>query len=577
MSKNQITNIPEVKDLQPTNKNKSVGNKINTFIKDSALPKLSILFEDYGKTFLLFVAIIILLFIFIGSVVKFQDKKAKEPVKQNIPANLEINPELDNDLAYAGFSDSYKDLGFKARVQTSNNTIDKIQIYNEQTLIDIQSLTFIKPADNKGLDPTLPEVIGEESTTEFLALKDRKFSLSSPVKDEEKKSSYYKLLDISTLQNKGGVQTLAYQYPVLAPLNKAENQVSKSEISITIKNSGLDETQTKLELNKAKTVIESLDRVDKKEVFIDSGNKIEIEKLFTENQTKFVQSPLLKYRFYIPDGYILKSDDKINKVYIGNDKSTLEITKRDNQTENFNTKIPNIILVGTSKALRPASVSEVEENEFKMPLYGGEGKSRTVDVSKDSNTKNHNLLINYVFKFNQSVDSLRKSVTDFDTIVSSISENKPPSGTCELLKGQAIPFKSPFCGKELEWTQINQGFVQGHKAIDLVPNAKYSKENPQFMRDKKEYFYATCDGKIRNYQDRESKSNVFEIQCKEPDFKVQYWHDQESFWQWSGDVKAGEILGVMGDSGNAENGKHLHYVIEKAGVRQDPLQLIKNQ
>jgi hypothetical protein len=578
MSKNQNNNNlnPKITDLQPTDKSKSVGNRVNSFIKDTALPKMSILFEDYGKTILLVVTMIIVVFIFLGSVIKFQDKKAKELVNQNIPTSLEVNPELDNDLAYAGFSANYKDLGFKARVQTSNGTSDKVQIYNDRSMIDIQSFTFVKPADNRGANPALPEVVGEKLVAEYLALKDRKFSLSTPIRDEEKKVGTYKLLDLSSVQNKGGVQFIAYQYPILAPLNKPETQVSKSEISISIKYDGLDDEKVKIELEKVKNIIQSLDRVDKKEVFIDSSNKPDIDKLFNENQNKFVQSPLLKYKFYVPDGYALRSDDKINKVYISNEKSTLEITKRDNQTENFNTKMPNTIMVGTSKAVRPASVSEIEENLFKMPLYGGEGKSRTVDVSKDSTNKNHNLLINYVFKFNQSVDSLRKSISDFDIIVSSISENKPPSGSCELLKSQSIPFKSPFCGKELDWTQINKGFDGEHKAIDLVPNNKYTKDNPQFGRDKKEYFYATCDGKIRNYQDKETKANVIEIQCKEPDFKVQYWHDQESFCKWNGDVKAGEILGIMGETGNSENGKHLHYLIEKAGVRQDPLQLIKN-
>jgi len=73
--------------------------------------------------------------------------------------------------------------------------------------------------------------------------------------------------------------------------------------------------------------------------------------------------------------------------------------------------------------------------------------------------------------------------------------------------------------------------------------------------------------KIREYR------NVIEIQYDELDFKVQYWHDQESFWKWSGEVKLGEIIGIMGETGNSENGKHLHYIIEKAGVRQDSLQL----
>ena len=162
----------------------------------------------------------------------------------------------------------------------------------------------------------------------------------------------------------------------------------------------------------------------------------------------------------------------------------MEITRRDNQTEAFNTRISNIIQVSTSKALRPASISDVEENIFKLPLYGNDGKDRTVNVSKDSNAKNHNLLINYIFNFDQSVDNLRKTINDFDLVVASITDNPSPSGNCELLKGQAIPFKSPFCGRELEWTKINQEFKSDHKAIDIVPNSEYAKSNPQYLRDK---------------------------------------------------------------------------------------------
>ena len=568
---------PKRKDLKIIEGSKSFITKINIFTKDKILPRLPILFEDYGKTILLVITISLITTVLLSSVFKFQDKKIKEPLSQDLPTSLEVNPVLDNDLVYAGFTANYKDLGFKSKIEASNNTTDKIQIYNDKSSIDIQSKTFAKPNSNTGFNPALPELVGEKSVVEYLSLKDKKFSLSTPIIDEEKKASVYKLLDLSTVQNRGAGQTIAYQYPILAPKNKPDNKISKSEISFFIKNENTSEEQKKIELEKIKKIIQSLDRVDKKEIFIDSGNKVDIDKLFGENQNKFVQSQLLKYKLFIPDGYSLKSDDKVNKIYISKDKNTLEITKSTTPTENFNSRIPNTILVGTSKAVRPASIQEIEDGVFKMPIYGIEGKARTFDVAKDSNNKNHNLLINYMFQSGQSVDSLRKAVSDFDVIVSSIAENKPPSGTCELLKGQAIPFKSPFCGKELEWTQINKEFTSEHKAIDLVPNNRYTKNNAQYGRDKKEYFYATCDGKIRNHQDRESKANVIEIQCKEPDFKVQYWHDQESFWRWNGEVKAGEVIGIMGETGNSENGNHLHYVIEKAGVRQDPLQLIKNQ
>lgn len=562
-------------DLKLSDKSVPIKNGLNIFLKNKAIPRLSILFEDYGKTIIFTIVAIVVATLLLNSVFKIKDKQKSEIIQSLTPAFLEINPSLDNDLAYAGFTANYKELEYKARIQTSSDSIDKIQIYNETTLIDVKTYTFYKPADNKGSDASLMEMVEANNPAEYLALKDRKFALSSPLINNQTKASDYKLIDSVAVNTSSG-QMYPFQYPIFAPLSKIEKQLSKAEISISIKTENLNQDQINQNLDSVKKIISSLDRVDKKEIFIDSTNKQDIDKLFADNQSKFVQSPLLKYRFYIPDGYTLKSDDKINRIFITNDKSTLEIIKRDNQTENFNLKKPNIIQVGTSKAVRPASITEIEESIFKMPIFGLEGKTRTFDVSKESNNKNHNLLVNYNFKFNQSLDDLRKTTNDFDIILSSISDNKAPGGGCEILKGQLIPFKSPFCGSSLDWTQINKAFLDDHKAIDLVPNNQYSKSNSQYQNDKKEYFYATCDGKIRTFQDLESKANVIEIQCKESDFKVQYWHDQESFWKWNGDIKAGEIIGIVGETGNSENGKHLHYIIEKAGVRQDPLQLIKN-
>ena len=571
----QKENQIKLHDLKLSDKSVPIKNSLNIFLKNKAVPKLFIFFEDYGKTIIFTIVVLVVATLLLNSVFKIKDKQKSEIIQSLTPTSLEINPSLDNDLTYAGFTASYKELEYKARIQTSSDSIDKIQIYNETTLIDVKTYTFYKPADNKGSDASLMEMVEANNPAEYLALKDKKFALSSPVINNQTKASNYKLIDSVAVNTPSG-QMYPFQYPILAPLSKIEKQLSKAEISISIKTENLNQDQINQNLDSAKKIISSLDRVDKKEIFIDSSTKGDLDKLFNDNQSKFIQSELLKYKIYIPDGYTLKADDKINRIFITNDKSTLEIIKRDNQTDNLSIKTPNVIQVGNSKAFRPASISEIKENLYKLPVYGNEGKSRTVDVSKDNVSKNHNLLVNYIFKFNQSVDDLRKSISDFDIILSSISENKAPSGNCELLKGQSIPFKSPLCGKELDWTQINKGYSGEHKAIDLVPNQRYSKENSQYQRDKKEYFYATCDGKIRIYQDRESRANVIEIQCREPDFKVQYWHDQESFWAWNGEVKAGQIIGVMGETGNSENGKHIHYIVEKAGIRQDPLQLIKN-
>lgn len=580
--KDQVVKPANLSTQNTTTKLK--GKKIN----------FSQLFEDYGKTAITIVTVGAIVVVSLSGFLKTKEKE--NPLKNNPTSQNDLNPQLGNDLAYAGFTAVLEnnDLGLKARVQTSDQNRDKIQIFNENVMIDVESFTFNPTKENRGSDPTTLEKIEEknQNLVDYVIIKDKKLSLSTPIKDIDSKMIQYKLLDSSDIiktqsqtpdGKKNDVTLIGYQHKILAPLAMAKNQFSRSEISINFNDNGQNQETINSTLEKLKPVINSLDRVDKKEVFIDSSTRVDIDKIFSDNKNRFKQSDLLKYSIYIPNGYTLTSDKSVDKISISNGTSILEIMKMSIPTENGQSKIPNVIQVGSSKAQRPASITEIEENKFKLKTYSNDGKTRSVNISKDSNTK-HNLIFDYTFNFNQSVDSLRKSVNDFDLIVSSINENKTNvSGVCENLKGQSIPFKSPFCGKELTWTQNNQGYKPEHKAIDLVPNSEYAKSNLQFNSDKntdknnkKEFFYATCDGKLRTFQDRESKANVIEIQCKEQDFKVQYWHDQESYWNWSGEVKAGDIIGVMGETGNSENGKHLHYVIEKAGVKQDPIQLIKN-
>jgi Peptidase family M23 len=576
-----ISKKKENKDL-----NVSKTNVTNLNLTSNKL-KMAHFFEDYGKTALAVITVVTILVVALSGVIKGKDKSVTPKSSQT--SQNDLNPQLENDLAYAGFKADFNnsDLGLKARVQTSDLNHDKIQIFNENVMIDVESFTFKPPKEDRGSGATTLDKIEEKNINlaEYVTVKEKKLSLSSLIKDVDNRQIKYKLIDtLDTIKTQSQspdgktneVTLISYQYKILAPVAMTKGQFSRSEISINFKDEGQSQEAINQTLEKLKPVIASLDRVDKKEVFIDSSTRTDIDKVFSDNKNKFKQSDLLKYNIYIPDGYTMTSDKSVDKLYISNATSTLEIMKMSIPTENSQPKASNTIQVGSSKALRSASVTEIEENKFKLKTYSNEGKTRSVNISKDSNTK-HNLIFDYMFNLNQSVDSLRKTVNDFDLIVSSISENKPKvNGTCETLKNQSIPFKSPFCGKELTYTQINQQFSPTHKAIDIVPNQEYAKSNPQYQQNKKEYFYATCDGKLRNYQDKETKANVIEIQCKEKDFIIQYWHDQESFWSWTGEVKAGDVIGIMGESGQSEGGKHLHYIIEKAGVRQDPIQLIKN-
>ena len=241
MTNNKENNIkPKVQDLTPSER--SIGSRVNTYIKDTAIPKFSILFEDYGKTILFFLIILIVIIIFVASFgIKFKDKNNNTSKNQQQSTVVQTNSDLDNDLAYAGFSANYKDLNFRARIQTTNNSIDKVQIYNDKINIDIQSFLFPVPKDTKGLNPSLPEVINDKNIVEFLALKDRKFGLSSPVADPDKKTTNYRLLDLSSKVDKNSIQTFAYQYPILAPTTKNDSLISKSEIGIQIRSEGLSD------------------------------------------------------------------------------------------------------------------------------------------------------------------------------------------------------------------------------------------------------------------------------------------------------------------------------------------------
>jgi Peptidase family M23 len=146
---------------------------------------------------------------------------------------------------------------------------------------------------------------------------------------------------------------------------------------------------------------------------------------------------------------------------------------------------------------------------------------------------------------------------------------------CDRLRGQEMPFGSPLCGKQLDYTKINRGFSTDHKAIDIVPNEEYTKQNETYKKTKKEVFYSPCDGTESVSQDKTTKANIITIKCKNDAFVIQFWHDSESFWNFDGQVKAGDVIGVMGDTGSAD-GRHIHYVIEKNGERVDPLELIKS-
>lgn len=119
---------------------------------------------------------------------------------------------------------------------------------------------------------------------------------------------------------------------------------------------------------------------------------------------------------------------------------------------------------------------------------------------------------------------------------------------------------------------ITQNYSSNHQALDLV------KEGYQL-----DYIVAHSDGKVIFYQDgydnlKGSVGNIGFGNFVRVDhgngFTTMYAHMKKGLEVKNGQtVKKGQRLGYMGDSGNAY-GAHLHFEIEKDGVRINPYEYL---
>lgn len=534
--------------------------------------KISLFLEDWGR---LIAAIFIVIVILIISIIVLLPKKKQivpSTINNTSGVKIDTSYNLSNDLSYAGFQSNYKDFGWQAKIVNMSEDRDEIEIYNNFAKINIATTIYEVTDEQTGYDSSLPEVAIEKTVpADFVFVKDKTFALSSPAIDSFNKTKTYKLLDKAFIQNTNGQVIIPFESSIFTPTDTEPNTASKTSISVSLAfDPSIKPEQDTETLEQVKKILASTDRISRKTIFIDKMDSEKIADLFKNNQHKFQQSQTLKYRLYIPDGYSLNDDPKLDQIFVSNGASTMSILKRSDKGENYKTRLPNLIEVSTI-ASRPVNIVDVIDGKYTTFLYSKDGKNTTFNPSTSSAD---NLLVSYNFSADQSLDNIKKTTKDFDLIISSITDNKPTSKTCTNLKKQSIPFKSPFCGNALEWTQVNQEFKPEHQAVDLVPNAEYYK-NDANGKEGKEYFYATCDGEFKTWQDRDTKANVSQIQCKEQQFVVQYWHDRQSFWSFSGKVNAGDIVGEMGETGESE-GKHLHYIIIQNGNKIDPIQLIKN-
>lgn len=120
--------------------------------------------------------------------------------------------------------------------------------------------------------------------------------------------------------------------------------------------------------------------------------------------------------------------------------------------------------------------------------------------------------------------------------------------------------------------EISQGYSNNHNAVDVVGGG--------FTLD---YVVAHSDGKIVFHQDglenmKGSSGNASYGNCVKIDhgngYHTLYAHMQRGLLVKNGEnVKAGQRLGYMWDSGNAY-GKHLHFEVWKNGTRINPTEYL---
>ena len=119
---------------------------------------------------------------------------------------------------------------------------------------------------------------------------------------------------------------------------------------------------------------------------------------------------------------------------------------------------------------------------------------------------------------------------------------------------------------------ITQGYNSNHKAVDMVD-----------VDRKLDYVVAHTEGKVIILQDgynnikgstrNTSYGNFVKIEHKNG-YATLYAHMQKGLLVKNGEyVKKGQVLGYMGNSGNA-NGAHLHFEVWKDGIRINPTEYL---
>ncbi|MBC7471707.1 MAG: M23 family metallopeptidase [candidate division SR1 bacterium] len=540
-----------------------VLTKVNQYLTKERKDKFTTWFENGGKTTIFFGVLIILLIILASQFISF--KKPQTTNHNSAAQNTTKNESIPlNQAEYAGYKIDISDTDFKITVLEHTENIKKVEVSNESVKMTINSTKLLeKPqAIQTGFTPENGQIMVNSDQILLYELKGRKLGLKPQILNNV---TSYTLVSIS--KNLDGKDIYNSKFNLFGEQNKEYGYFDE----VVINNLHKDITQRDTEsLEKAISILQNSESVTAKEIFVDTVTAEDVKKL--QDTKKYSESNKLKYKLSIIDGYSLKDSNDINLFSLQkDDTSKVEITKKDAQIPDT---AKNLKQIGSSSMYRSSSLSSINNRNLIIQIYSNKGDYKTINLYPN-NTQNI-VLVNYTISLNQSVDDIKTKIKELDTILSTISDNSSKEmAKCEKLRGQEMPFGSPLCGKQLDYTKINRGYSVDHKAIDIVPNEEYAKQNETYKKTNKEVFYSPCDGTETVSQDKVTKANIITIKCKNDAFIIQFWHDSESFWSYDNQIKAGDAIGVMGDTGSAA-GKHIHYVIEKNGERLDPLELIKS-
>jgi len=132
-----------------------------------------------------------------------------------------------------------------------------------------------------------------------------------------------------------------------------------------------------------------------------------------------------------------------------------------------------------------------------------------------------------------------------------------------------IPAKNPLGNTGLLFSVISFDYHQEgyahfdgiHKGTDLVPSDFYYAQSKAFTKTNRIIIFATMNGTVKYYVD-EYGSNTVEVTNTQGTIKTIFMHLDVSFVSTGQGTKAGEPIGVMGNTGISE-GTHLHYEIRQ--------------